>query len=146
MSHILYHIPHASLKIPNRFWEICIVNKLNITKSNFILSDLYIDKLAPKSAHKLTFKYSRLFCDVEKFKDNQKENMFKKGMGVIYTRNLEQEITQPSPKYKSNIIKLYYDKHHQKLDKRVTEILNKYLINNMDSNCMTSANWAVYVK
>ena len=80
----------------------------------------------PEKSKKIVFKYSRLFCDVERFKDDNKEKMAEKGMGVIYTKDFENTITIPNNKYKNIVIKSYYDKHHNKLDKKVTDILNKY--------------------
>lgn len=126
MSYILFHIPHSSLKIPSKYWKICIRDKNYIEKANVLLTDLSTDKLAPSKCHKLIFKYSRLFCDVEKFKDDSKEIMAKKGMGVVYTKDCDNIISIPSKKYKRKVLKSYYDKHHNKLDKLVTNILKKY--------------------
>ena len=47
-------------------------------------------------------------------------------MGVIYTRDLDRIIFNPSKKYKRNIIKSYYDKYYNKLDKVVSTTLKKY--------------------
>jgi N-formylglutamate amidohydrolase len=126
MSHILFHIPHASLKIPNAFWKMCLKDKEYIKKTNIFLSDYMLEKLVPERSNKLVFKYSRLFCDVERYKDDSKEIMFKKGMGVIYTNDCYDTITILTKSYKNKIIKKYYDKYHNKLDKTVTKILNKY--------------------
>ena len=126
MAYILFHVPHASLKIPNIYWSICIKDKEYINNSNINLSDYLTDKLIPSRCHKLIFKYSRLFCDVEKLKNDSKEIMSKKGMGVIYTNDCNNVITIPNKKYKRKIIKSYYDKHHNKLNKMVTEIIKKH--------------------
>lgn len=126
MNYILFHIPHSSLKIPKKYWNVCIQDRKYMKKTNIFLSDYLTDKLIPNKCHKLVFKYSRLFCDVEKFKDDSKEDMFKKGMGVVYTNDCDNLITIPNKKYKRNIIKSYYNKHHNKLDKMVTNILKKY--------------------
>ena len=126
MSYILFHIPHSSLKIPNVYWNICIKNKSYIQKSNLFLCDYLTDKLVPNKCHKLIFKYSRLFCDVEKFKDGNKEIMAKKGMGVVYTNDCDGIIAIPNYKYKRTVINSYYDKHHNKLDKIITNILKKH--------------------
>ncbi len=123
--YILFHIPHASLKLPKIFSTICIKDKNYIEKTNLFLSDYLTDQLIPKSYPKLIFKYSRIFCDVEKFKEDKKEEMAKKGMGVIYSRDCEDEITKPNKKYRRKVLKSYYLKHHNKLDKKVTEILKK---------------------
>lgn len=126
MNHILFHIPHSSLKIPKQYWNICIQDENYIKITNKFLSDYLTDKLIPDKCHKLIFKYSRLFCDVEKYKDDTKENMAKKGMGVIYTNDCDNIITKPNSKYKTKILKSYYDKHHNKLNKTVTNIINKH--------------------
>lgn len=126
MNAILFHILHASLKIPNKYWKICIKDKKYIKKTNLFLSDIRTDKLVPNKCHKLIFKYSRLFCDVEKFKDDKKESMAKKGMGVVYTKDCENTISNPNRRYKSQVIKSYYKKHHNKLDKMVTNLIKKY--------------------
>lgn len=126
MDYILFHVPHSSLKIPKQYWDICIKDKTYIKRTNIFLSDYLTDKLIPNKSHKLVFKYSRLFCDVEKFKDDSKELMYKKGMGVIYTNDCDNTITIPNKKYKRKVLKTYYDKHHNKLDKIVTNMLKKY--------------------
>ena len=126
MAYIIFHVPHASLKIPKYYWIICKKNKKYINNTNLQLSDYLIDKLLPNQCHKLIFKYSRIFCDVERFKDDSKEIMSKKGMGVIYTNDYDNIISVPNKDYKRKIIRLYYNKHHQKLDKRVSEIIKKY--------------------
>ena len=125
MSHVVFHIPHSSLAIPKMFWNICIKDINYIKKTNLFLNDYLTDKLVPNHCKKLIFKYSRIFCDVEKFKDESKEVMAKKGMGVIYTKDCENTITIPNKKYKNIIIKSYYNKHHNKLNKISTNILNK---------------------
>ncbi|MBQ8891994.1 MAG: N-formylglutamate amidohydrolase [Bacilli bacterium] len=125
MNYVLFHIPHSLLKIPKQFWAICIKDKDYISSSNLFMCDFLTDKLVPNKCHKLIFKYSRLFCDVEKFKDDKKEIMFQKGMGVIYTQDCDNIITNPNYEYKNKVLKSYYDKHHNKLDKIVTNIINQ---------------------
>lgn len=126
MNCILFHVPHSSLKIPKQYWDICIKDKQYIKTTNIFLSDYMTDKLIPNKCHKLVFKYSRLFCDIERFKDDSKENMSKKGMGVIYKKDCDNYIAIPNKKYKTRILKSYYGKHHNKLDKVVTNLLKKY--------------------
>ena len=70
MNSILFHVPHSSLKIPKQYWNICVKDKKYIKNINIFLSDYLTDKLIPSNCHKLVFRYSRLFCDVEKFKDD----------------------------------------------------------------------------
>lgn len=46
-------------------------------------------------------------------------------MGVIYTKDCDDIITIPNKKYKANVLKSYYDRHHNKLDKLITMALEK---------------------
>lgn len=105
--------------------EVCIKDKNYIEKTNKFLSDYSIDKAVPEGYLKVVFSYSRIFCDVERFKDDSKEEMSSKGMGVIYTHDCDEVIALPNRKYKKTVIKSYYDKHHNKLDKTVSKVLNK---------------------
>ena len=100
MACILFHVPHSALKIPKQYRDICIKDQNYIKRTNKFLSDYLTDKLIPNKCHKLIFKYSRLFCDVEKFKDDSKEIMSKKGMGVIYTNDCNATIAIPNIKEK----------------------------------------------
>ena len=125
MSYVLFHIPHASLKITKMYYDICVKDDSYIRRSNLFLSDYLVDQFVPPRCHKITFPYSRLFCDVERFKDDNVESMSKYGMGVIYTRDLDSLIAKPSAKYRRRVISSYYDKHHNKLDKVVTVVLNR---------------------
>ena len=50
------------------------------------MTDLGIDELFKDyECIKVIPKYSRLYCDVERFKDDDKEIMSKYGEGVVYT-------------------------------------------------------------
>lgn len=126
MNYILFHIPHSSIKLPKKYWEICMKDKEYIEKSNIFLSDYLVNKLSPNNSNKLIFPYSRIFCDVEKFKDDKKEIMSKKGMGVLYTKDLDNTITIINKKHKNKVLKSYYDKYHNQLDKKVINIIHKY--------------------
>lgn len=87
-------------KIPKKYWNICIKDKQYIKSTNAFFCDYLTDKLIPNKCHKLVFKYSRLFCDIEKFKDDSKEIMSKKGMGVIYTKDCNNTVAIPNKNYK----------------------------------------------
>ena len=127
MSYILFHVPHSSLIIPKLYWNICTKDANYIDNINMELCDCLTDELLPRICHKLICKWSRLFCDVEKFKDDSKEIMSKNGMGVVYTKDYDGvAIARPTKSYKTKVIKCYYDKYHNKLNKVVTDKLKKY--------------------
>ena len=127
-SKFIFHIPHASLEIPKEFKERLLVDEDYFMKENTFISDYKIDEFIPKDfPNVVKFNYSRMFCDVEKYLDNDKEEMSKYGMGAIYTKDSNGlEFIKLDNNYKNNIINNYYKKHHDKLDYKVKQILSFY--------------------
>ena len=128
LNKFLIHIPHSSINLPDIFYERLLVNKEYIEKENIFMSDYLIDAfITSKFNNVVKFNYSRLFCDVERYKDDSNELMSKYGMGVVYTNDSNnRKIINIDNLYKNYIIKNYYDKHHKKLDDLVIKILEKY--------------------
>lgn len=57
-----------------------------------------------------------MFCDVERFEEN--EPMDKKGMGIVYTKTLDQkDLIKIDYKYERWVINKYYKPHHNLLNK-----------------------------
>lgn len=114
---LIVHIPHASLRVPRYFIKKVILDKKELKRFNLFMCDNYVDTFVIPSIKKIKFKYSRIFCDVERFKDDNKEIMAKKGMGICYKKdNKGKRFINYDKKYKEYIISSYYDKHHKKLD------------------------------
>ena len=127
MNNIVLHIPHSSLKLPYGFLKNAIASKEVIENFNHAITDLYTRDLFGKNKYsKVIAKYSRIYCDVEKFADDSKEIMSKSGMGFVYTHtNTGKHFFNPSEEYKTNIFSNYYIKHHNKLDSVVSKTLKK---------------------
>ena len=127
MNNIVLHIPHSCLKLPFGFLKNAIVNKEVVKNFNNAITDLYTSNLFGKNKYsKVITKYSRIYCDVEKFADDSKEIMSKFGMGFVYTHtNTGKHFFNPSEEYKTNIFSNYYIKHHNKLDSVVSKTLEK---------------------
>ncbi len=127
MNNIILHIPHSSLKLPFGFFKNVITDKKIVKDFNKNISDLYTDELFGNNKLKqIKADYSRIYCDVEKFADDDKEIMSKFGMGFIYTHtNNGINFINPTKTYKSNIYNNYYIIHHIKLDKIVNTSLKK---------------------
>ena len=128
MKKYIIHIPHASLEIPNSFKKRLIIDNKNFIKENIFISDYRIDEFIPKKFPNIVkFNYSRLFCDVERYLDDEQEEMSKYGMGAIYSKDSNnKEFIKLDNKYKQFIINNYYKKHHEELDSKVEELLIKY--------------------
>ena len=130
-KNIVLHIPHSSTVIP--FNAGFIADKPTIREEIEKLTDWYTDELF---AHDGPFipiitPFSRIFCDVERFRNDDNEPMAKFGMGVYYTLCDDgRPLRNQSEQLQSLFIKDYYDKHHQLLTELVDDILKnaKYAI------------------
>lgn len=122
-GNIVFHLPHASLELPEDFAQGLLspylqegvitteLNVLNTKMSDVLLLDLIRGLPYPK----VVAPYSRLYCDVERYWDERKETMAKFGMGAIYTKNyLGHPLKTVTEAYKRSI-KPYYDGHHRLL-------------------------------
>lgn len=125
---IIKHIPHASLDFPynyDRFNRIFTFGE-DYKIQNYKLTDLFIDNLFKNiKGIEIKAKYSRLYCDVERYKDDNKEPMAKFGQGYIYNKNIfnGKEYNRTSSELKN--INSYYDNHHKKLTDETKKILSK---------------------
>ena len=125
MQKTIIHIPHASGHIPS--YEGYVANDDAIHHEILKLTDWHTDNLfdMPGNNH-LIIKadFSRVFCDVERFEDDNKESMAEKGMGVLYTTTDEgaplREVTE---QLRERILNDFYRPHHQRLTQVVAQQL-----------------------
>lgn len=119
-SYIL-HIPHSSVEIPllNNF----IPGKLNneIIKLTDWATDIIFDI---PNLTKIVTNFSRVFCDVERFSDDNLEPMSKYGRGFYYTKTDNgDDLRYNDEIYKKHIYENYYLSHHNLLNDLVNEKL-----------------------
>ena len=124
---IIKHIPHDSVNLPC-FYKELIKNNYSFYKYVYKIADLGITHLFNNISGKtIRFNYSRIFCDVERFKDDDLEIMAKIGQGMLYTNFYDGTPINLDDKYKDIRIKLankLYDKHHAKLNLAIKNIIN----------------------
>ncbi|UZE96812.1 N-formylglutamate amidohydrolase [Alkalimarinus alittae] len=110
---MILHIPHASTKIRDTDKFVEAVKDEAIEE----LTDWYTDQLfSYPHSERVIPQFSRVFCDVERFRNNEDEPMSIKGMGVVYTKGIDGKdlLKQPLSPVDEEIIKSsYYDKHHR---------------------------------
>ena len=115
-NRIIVHIPHASLAVPNHFSKRLKVKKEYFDRMNLYESDYLIDEFKPDDLECLMFPYSRMFCDVERFREDYLEPMagyFKRG--VVYEKDANQVgFIDIDAEYKESVLNDYYDEHHRK--------------------------------
>ncbi len=127
-NNIIIHVPHASVEFPKEIENRFLVDKEYMGSEAIFMSDYLVDLFLPEDeTDVLKFEYSRMFCDVERFKDDSKEKMSKVGMGAIYEKDSNGvEFINIDNGYKESIIKQYYDEYHDKLTKLVDKKLEKF--------------------
>jgi N-formylglutamate amidohydrolase len=130
MRKLILHIPHSSTTIP--FIDGFIADSDKITAEIFKLTDLYTDDLfSTKDDDKLIAPFTRLFCDVERFADDDLEAMSKFGMGVLYEKFDDGSMLRVvTPELRKRILEAFYWKHHNKL----SELVKTHLMTS--SNCL----------
>jgi len=125
---IILHIPHASLCLPSDFWRDITVDKEIIERELRFIADYKVDELVKNiDSHKIIAKYSRLYCDVERFRSDEDEPMAKLGMGAVYTRLSDGvQYRKIGSSRREEILGKSYDLHHKQLNTLSREIVDKY--------------------
>ena len=126
MQPLILHIPHASTTIPIR--DGYLVGEEILQQEINKLTDWYTDDLF-ESSEDITVKvdFSRIFCDVERFVDDEQEVMAQYGMGMLYTHtDAGQLMRKVTPNLRRKILEGYYLPHHKKLEAAVRNELKKY--------------------
>ena len=132
---IIKHIPHSSLDFPDLYQDDRELFKQiafgkNYKINNFKMADLFVDQLFEWiPGVEVMAKYSRLYCDVEKYKDDSLEPMSKYGQGYVYTVSFDGEKLRRHIKHNGvdldGDVDEYYDEHHQKLTSETKKVLSK---------------------
>ena len=126
MKKLILHIPHSSTRIP--LLDGYLVNQ-NILDSEILkLTDWFTDDLfQSKNTTVVKAEFSRIFCDPERFADDEQEVMAKFGMGVLYEKTDDgKQLRVIHPKLRAKILNEFYWKHHQNLSDAVNNQLKQH--------------------
>ena len=143
-SSIILNIPHSSTLLPREdipspyhepksmaYWSWGGKNKKmreiydRYVKEIPYMTDWYTDELYINGIGKpIVAPVSRLLCDMERFKDDLKEEMSVVGMGSCYTQTHDLKIlTNFKFSHKMEMIRKYYDPYHQMLTNYTEEAI-----------------------
>ena len=126
-NNLLIHVPHSSMYIPEAYRQTALISQDELNEENLFMCDTGIRQLIPPALedNTIVFPYSRLYCDVERFRDGT-EPMDAYGMGYIYRKTSRgKALFNPSESHKAEISAIY-DAHHEALNRRTTEILEAF--------------------
>jgi len=125
MQSIFLHIPHASPYVP--YYDGFVVDMQTIQDEINLLTDWYTDELFDMPYPKIVAPFSRVFCDVERFEDDNLEVMSQKGMGMYYTHLDNGGLMRVvEPELRDRIKLGYYLSHHRALEELTDELLYNY--------------------
>ncbi|MBR0092762.1 MAG: N-formylglutamate amidohydrolase [Lachnospiraceae bacterium] len=124
-SEIIINIPHASTVIPKDERQYFVTKELQ--REITVMTDHFTDDLFDVGEERLIFPVSRLVCDVERFRDDAKEIMSRKGMGAIYTSCHDHSRLRVMPEaHKEHLLKTYYDPYHKSFENMVQDRLDVF--------------------
>jgi len=88
---LLVNIPHSSTYIPREMKVKFLLSNKTLQSELLRMTDRYTDEIfscvAELGGISVVYNYSRLVLDPERFRDDKKEIMVAKGMGVIYSKD-----------------------------------------------------------
>ena len=127
-SNIIINIPHSSIHIPKTFLKRVAIDKKELKEEVELLTDLYTDDLfTNKNCNIIKADISRIACDVERFRNDAKEQMSNIGMGVIYTRtSTGKKLIKFDTEYRNIMLANYYDPYHKRLEELADLIVKQY--------------------
>lgn len=126
MKNLILHIPHSSTIIP--FKEgYCITDEI-LNQEILKLTDWHTDDLFENETDiSIKAPFSRIFCDTERFSDDNQEVMSKFGMGVLYEKtDTGEPLRNVTPELRKHILDNYYWKHHNLLTENVRLQLEQF--------------------
>ena len=120
---IVLHIPHSSCFILPEYRNLFYLNEEELEEEQLKMTDRYVDELFDLPFPKIVFPVSRLLCDVERFREDAREVMAARGMGVCYTGTSGlQPLKKNTGRYRRAMLKLY-DRHHRQFEDLAEERL-----------------------
>ena len=129
---ILANIPHSSLIIPEEIRKSLLINDEQLDRELLLLTDRYTDELfsviSELGGIVMAYKYSRLVADPERFEDDSRELMAKKGMGIIYIRTSGgKPLRAPlSTAEREKVLEAFVRPYHRAVELKVQELLDRF--------------------
>lgn len=128
---ILFHVPHDSTEIPEEIRNQFLLNEYELRQELLWMTDHHTLDLftAHVPAHQIVAAdVSRLVVDLERFPDDEKELMARKGMGVIYNLTSQgKPLRRPLlPDERNYLLNRWYYPHHQALERAAQSMIEEY--------------------
>jgi len=130
---ILAHIPHSSTFIPPEMKANFLLSDDELQKELLRMTDKYTDEIfscvSELGGISVVYNYSRLVLDPERFRDDKKEKMADKeiGMGVVYTKDSSgRKLREINGNDRDLLLLNLYDPYHMAITEEVEELLSNF--------------------
>ena len=128
-SSVVLHLPQASTFLSEDLLQDFFLSDQELQEELNRITDHATDRIFQQvfpEAKAIVFPVSRIIVDPERFSDDSQERMSQLGMGVTYTKG---SLLQPLRKVSTHgkrqeLLKQFYNPHHQKLTETVEESLS----------------------
>jgi len=122
---MILNIPHSATQIPFLDGFTGYFDRIN--PEIHLLTDWFTDELFDLACHqRVVTPFSRIFCDVERFEEDEREPMARFGMGMLYERtDSGQLLRQVTKELRAKILADFYRPHHDLLNSLVEDSLLK---------------------
>jgi N-formylglutamate deformylase len=126
MKNLILHIPHSSTLIPYKEGY-CVSDEI-LNQEILKLTDWHTDDLFENETDiSIKAPFSRIFCDTERFSDDNEEVMAQFGMGVLYEKtDTGEPLRSVTFELRKHILDNYYWKHHNSLSESVRHQLEQF--------------------
>ncbi len=128
---LIANIPHSSTFIPQEMKDLFLLSNDDLKSELLKMTDKYTDELfsciTELGGISVIYTYSRLVLDTERFRDDEKEDMAERGMGVIYTKDSNGRLLRDVNRTERNrLLENLYNPYHNAILKEVKGLLNNF--------------------
>lgn len=129
---VIFHVPHDSTFIPDEVKKQFVIDDLTLNEELVKMTDFWTMVLYANgipASQVVASPVNRLVVDVERFEDDAKEIMAKRGMGVIYqVRHNLLPLRRPLTSHeRQELLRRWYRPHHKKLSDAVDASIAKHM-------------------
>jgi len=124
-NHIILHLPHASLYIPDEVRANILLDDQQLDHELLAITDRYTDELfTVPGVRVIKSPVSRLVVDMERFRSDDDEVMARVGMGAVYESTSGGEpLRYLSSETRDRMLQQYYDPYHKGFEEVVEACL-----------------------
>ncbi len=127
-SPLVCNVPHSSIVIPDEFKKDFAISEEELTNESQYMADNYTESLYSELLFISNFiksNISRIVLDIERFKNENEEEMSKVGMSALYTKTSSGKLLRVISDSNKNKLEKIYEDYHSSFTDLVSASLSK---------------------